>query len=99
MVVRDSVQLIERVGRKVDTLRLASPPGTIPIFDPSIGLYEVIAARSVAGIAHDDDGPGHHKDKVRLLIGADGRVRSAASGADAKDHFSVRATARRTQLK
>jgi len=141
IVGRDSVLLIERVGRKVDSLRLASRPGTIPIFDPSIGLYEVIVARaralkaraktvpmSVVKIDADDLGkfptrslrsiaafvPGEvtflpadtvmlgntqEKDKVRLIIGADGRARAAASGADAKDHFSMRPTSKPAPLK
>src|SRR5581483_6631375 len=42
----DNVQVVERIGRKADTVRVTSQPGTIPIFDPSIGLYEVVVARA-----------------------------------------------------
>ena len=37
--------------------------------------------------------PTYEKDKVRLILDADGRIRSVMSGADAKDHFSAHLTA------
>jgi hypothetical protein len=134
VVEHDTVRVIERVARKADTLRLASSPGTIPLFDPSIGLYEVIVARARSQKSHtvaipvvkidaDDVGkpsnrslrsfvryvPGvvtflsadtvmlgnaQEKDKVRIVVGPDGRARGAVSGADAKDHFAMRPTAK-----
>jgi len=139
IVGRDSAQVIERVARKVDTLRLASAPGTIPIFDPSIGLYELVVARarsqksrtvsvpilkidaddldkspnaslrSLAGLVPGEVtflsadtvmlGNAREKDKVRIIIGADGRARGAASGRDAKDHFAMRPTSKPVPVK
>ncbi len=141
IVAHDSVEVIDRAGARIDTFRLAAAPGTIPLFDPSIGLYEVIVARarshksrsatvpmSVVKIDADDLdklstgslrslvnfvpgqvtflsadtvvlGNTREKDKVRLIVGSDGRVRSGASGADANEHFSMRPTSKPVPLR
>jgi hypothetical protein len=46
LVGRDSTRLVEYTGRKTDTLRLATAPGTIPIINPSMGLAEVAVAHA-----------------------------------------------------
>jgi hypothetical protein len=138
IVGRDSTQLIEHRGREVDTLRLASAPGSIPVINPSMGLIEVVVARARSQHARTttvpilfidalnlDVGPtaplrsragagtvdvtflradtvrfssflasgapraNARADQLRVVVGSDGRVRGAVSGADAKDHFSA----------
>jgi len=49
---RDIVQVVEQAGRKVDTTRVAARPGTMLLFDPSIGLYEMIVARARSQKSH-----------------------------------------------
>jgi len=49
---RDIVQVVEHAGRKVDTTRVAARPGTMLLFDPSIGLYEMIVARARSQKSH-----------------------------------------------
>lgn len=44
----DSVQFVDHLGDNVDTVRLASQPGLLPLINPSVGLLELIigAARA-----------------------------------------------------
>ena len=133
-VGRTSVQLIERLGRMTDTVRLPARPGLLPVINPSIGLIELVVARArskasrptaipivlidalnldsspTASLRSRADtgtanvtflsadtvmlGNARSRDQMRLLIGADGRSRGAASGTTATDHFAILPTSK-----
>jgi len=48
IIGRDSAFLIGHLRTKVDTLRVASQPGLLPVINPSIGLIELIIERARA---------------------------------------------------
>lgn len=46
IVNRDSTQLIEEVGKKTDSVRVATQPGVLPFINLSVGLTELVVARA-----------------------------------------------------
>lgn len=72
----------------IDALNLTSTPSAPLRSRANVGVIEVTFVSADTAML----GNGHERDKMRVVVGADGHVRGAVSGADAKDPFAIRPT-------